>query len=79
MKNRKGECGPANLRRWEQASGIAFSTESLLLCEDLKSILMPPKMIIHDWMHGLLSSRPISVAVYKLVESLLAWDNLRDY
>lgn len=79
MKNRKMECGPEDFRRWEQASGIAFSTESLLLCEELRSFLMPSKMIIHDWMHGLLSSGPISIAVYKFLESSQAWDNLHAY
>ena len=83
---KKLTCPPAELKLWEQASGINYVAEGLLFDQVLQQagVLQPVSQYCHDWMHGVCSSGTMTVSIYALLTSLSqaglqVWKLLADF
>lgn len=66
---RAATCTKAELKMWEQASGINHEPHGLLLNKKLrdKNILAPISQYLHDTMHALVSSGCLNTTIYLML------------
>ena len=72
MKEREGKVSKEDWRKWQQAAGIKFSQQALLLSNSLleQKLLQPCTQYTHDWMHGMCSQGVLCAIVFLLLKSL---------
>ena len=79
MAARFGNCTSAEWKKWQQATGITYSPEALLACDELRSMLVPARQWMHDYMHALLSNGLLSYATFFLMQELDCWSTFAGY
>ena len=79
MAARFGNCTSAEWKKWQQATGITYSPEALLACDELRSMLVPARQWMHDDMHALLSNGLLSYATFFLMQELDCWSTFAGY
>ena len=79
MEVRYNTCNVAERKRWQQATGITYSPESLMVCPELRYLLDPVTLWVHDYMHCLLSNGLLAHAIFYLLEALSCWQSFFDY
>jgi len=72
MKEREGKVSKEDWRKWQQAAGIKYSGQALLLSNSLleQKLLAPCAQYCHDWMHGMCSQGVLCTIVSLVVKSL---------
>ena len=72
MKKREGKVTKDEWKKWQQAAGIKFSQQALLLSDALleQKLLQPCTQYTHDWMHGMCSQGVLCTVVFLLLKSL---------
>ena len=72
LKARYDNCNKKTFDRWQQATGITFSLDSVLCHEPFRDIIHPVSMYMHDWMHCCLSNGCMSVVCWLMMKALSA-------
>lgn len=63
-------------RKWEQATGITYSSHAILADPSLQEHFQPTSVLFHDWMHALLCNGVMSIAIYNVLQEVNLWNSL---
>ena len=76
MTARKSTKSASAFKKWEQATGITYSSHAILADPSLQEHFQPTSVLFHDWMHALLCNGVMSIAIYKVLQEVNLWSNL---